>query len=544
MLFYRARLEGAIAAVVSLTAGPVRWRPGLGGGEGRARVTLRYALAPTGEVRLHRGWLYTHLPAGTRLRVAGYQADGPELLLSLRPMRPARGEPERVDDRFRLPFHLQSWGLSVLRAVSARLSLACRARQGAMLLRGRLRLVVEGPAGTLAVAIPFCRLLAVAACEELDWRARGGVVVLACRVEPGGAVVGEAVLAVSCQGRTPAAAAPSAPPEVAVVRELTGHVATVSAEHAGEGRALVRGALELDVAWADGSGRSRWTGRETPFGALLAIPGLQEGDRLEPVAEIDRLSRVGRGAQSRAAALVAVGVTALRSVHLPLEGQWYRVEQVMGQAIATLPVVAELFDRPCPAPPRPACSVATADLPRAFGSHGWQQLRLELKPGMTVGEGWRSALSLAGVTAAGERSRATIPLGAPLEGGAEAPLIGLDQVGPGGVRVRACSTPATRGARPGAASAGEIGRTHAVIDLPGPLAWIPGLDLSAGPAWEARVLARLRSAHRLLAADIEPPLDEPAGPWQPLAATVYGLSQGDETAGQLHLEIDWQRVAP
>ncbi|MFZ5823977.1 MAG: hypothetical protein ACOY94_06580, partial [Bacillota bacterium] len=471
---------------------------------------------------------------------------GPELLLSLRPMRPARGEPERWDDRFRLPFRLEPRGVSALRAVSARLSLACRARPGAMLLRGRLRLVLETPDGPLALAIPFCRLVAVTASEALSWRARGGLVALACRMEPGGAVVGEATLAVSCHGQLPGAPVPARAPEVAAVRELTGQVVSVSAEHGGEGRVLVRGVLSLELSWADGGGRSRWTGREATFGALLAIPGLQEGDRLVPVAEIDRLSRVGRGAGSRAAALVAVGVTALRTAHLPLEGQWYRLEQVMGQAVATVELEQVLFDPPGPARPAAPCPAATAELPAALAPEGWQQIRLELKPAVAAGDGWRSTLLMTGVDTGGKRHRTQVLLGTSLPAGAEAVVARLDSVGPGhrGVRVRACALPATRGVRLGLEATAEGARTHAALTLPGPLRWIPGLSVSRGATWEARVLARLPGGHRLLATDLEPPPGGAAGRWQPLAATVYSLSLPDEPAERVDLEIDWQRTVP
>lgn len=543
VLFYRARMDGAIAAVVGLTAGPVRWQPGLGGREGRCRITLRYAVSPDGAVRVHRGWLHVGLPAGTRLRMTGYQVDGPDLLISLRPIRPAPAAPERLEDRFQLPFGMVSWGLRAIRGVSARLRLSGHVGRDFLCLHGRLRLVLETAQGERRLVIPFCRLLPAAPSEGLHWRVRGGLVDLTCRVEPGGSLVGEAVLAVTWQGRPPAGPPPAPPLAVAVVRELSSQMGRVTAEHLGEGQVLLRGTVELDIAWADQAGRGRWTGLEAPFSALLAIPGLLESDRLEPVARVDRLSRVGAGAGSRAALLVAVGVTALRTVHLDLNGQWYRVEQVVGQAVSSLSVDQPLFAPPAPAPQEESCRAVAVPLPEAPGT-GWRQIRLQLKRPVAVGGEWRSALGLAAIPADGPDEpgevRLSRPLSGPLPAGA-APLLALDGLGSAGARVRALALPqaGSAGLGGGQAAAGEPSQVD--LELPAPLRAMPRLLLQGGPAWEARLLVGLQGGLCLLAADLPAPAGGGLAAGGPLAATAYGTGHRGEGAERIRLEVWWKQ---
>jgi len=113
VLFYRARLEGP-AEVLDVSLSPVRPVPmvrigGMGNGAtrpapdsgpgvgavhvggpalaGRVRVVLRYG-PQEGPVRTHRGWLYTDLSPGRRLRLTGCQVEGGEVLLSLAPLPP------------------------------------------------------------------------------------------------------------------------------------------------------------------------------------------------------------------------------------------------------------------------------------------------------------------------------------------------------------------------------------------------------------------------------------------------------------------------
>ncbi|MFZ5818026.1 MAG: hypothetical protein ACOY93_22470 [Bacillota bacterium] len=339
MLLYRARVEGPIAQVVSLAAGPVRCRPGLGTGPGTARITLRYARSPGGEVRCHRGWLHTSLPAGTRLEGVGCQVDGAELLLSLRPVRPVRAGAERLEERFGLPFHLPGRGEGALEGCRTRLRLSCRPREGALLITGRLTIRGEGPGGPLRLDLPFARLVAAGANRGLRWTAAGELLQLTCRREPGGLLAGEAVLALTCLGRPEA----GAPADAAAVREVSATAGELSASFLQDGRALVEGRVALEAAWSDRSGRGRWTGREVPFSAVLSLPGLCRGDRLEPVARVERISRAGEGEGARAVLLLGVGLTALRTVHLPLEGDWYRVERVVGQAVTSLTLDRPLF---------------------------------------------------------------------------------------------------------------------------------------------------------------------------------------------------------
>ena len=154
MLFYRARLEGP-AAVLDVSLSPVRpvratQSRGAGAGpvaptglQGRVRVALRYGPA-AGPVRTHRGWLYTDLPPGRCLRVAGCQVDGGEVLLSLAPV-PAGAGRERLRDRFRLPFHLTSWGVEAVTGVRTELFCIATVRPGTLVLRGRGLVVLETP---------------------------------------------------------------------------------------------------------------------------------------------------------------------------------------------------------------------------------------------------------------------------------------------------------------------------------------------------------------------------------------------------------------
>lgn len=526
VLFYRARLEGPIAALVSLTAGPVRRRSGLGGGANAARVTLRYALAPSGLVCTHRGWLHADLPPGTGLAAAGYQVDGDALQLSLRPVRSSRCSPQLLADQFRLPFRLARLEAGALRDLSARLRLRCRAVPGAVLLWGRLVLEFEGQ----RLQVPFCRLLAASVEPNLRWRAYGGVAELDCRFEAGGQLVGEVVVAALCLGQPPAGAQAEAPPAVAAVRAVGGKVVRIAAELAGEGRALVKGAVELDIDWADRSGWSRWTGREVGFSTLVEIPGLQDGDRLEAVAEIDRLTRLN----DRFFLLVAVGVTALRPVHLCLDHQYYRVEQVMGQAVATLEVAEPLF--PVPALPLESLvgSVAEAALPRGDAG-GWPALRLRVRGPAAAGAGWRCELAWR-TGSSGERS--VLPFSGSLPAGAEPLLVGLEAFGPDAVRVRAralCGPAGTTRIDP--AGRGAEGTTWTTVELPGPVRALAELALAGGTPWEARLLVHLPGGIRLIAADLNLPEGVNGAAWKPVNALAIPTSPR-----RVQIEVQWERI--
>jgi len=300
--------------------------------------------------------------------------DGGEVLLSLAPV-PAGAGRERLRDRFRLPFHLTSWGVEAVTGVRTELFCIATVRPGTLVLRGRGLVVLETPSVRLVRAIPFCRLVAVALNAHLEWRARAVVEGVEVRVGPGGAVEGWLHVAVDCRGEPrPVSSLPTADPGgatsgvagwrgpiaaatwrpgsdiPAAVRKVGAAVKRLEATVATDGLALVSGAVELDVAWADRSGRGRWTCREVPFSALLSIAGLCEGDRLEPVAQVERQTRVGKGVDERVFLLVGVGLTALRTVHLELGGAWYRAERVVGQAAVTVELNEPLFPREGPSP--------------------------------------------------------------------------------------------------------------------------------------------------------------------------------------------------
>ncbi|MBP2019333.1 hypothetical protein J2Z79_002760 [Symbiobacterium terraclitae] len=393
MLFYRARLDGP-AEVLDVSLSPVRPARRAAGAppavlgqadwlHGRVRVVLRYGPAE-GPLRTHRGWLCTDLQPGRRLRLAGCQLDGGEVLLSLVPV-PAGAGREHLRDRFRLPFHLNAWGVEAVTGVRAELFCIPTVRPGALALRGRGVVVLETPAARLVRAIPFCRRVAVELNAQLRWRARAAVEGVEVRVGPGGAVEGWLHVAVDCRGE-PGPAGGAGPgmvdssriAAVAAVRRVDAAVKRLEAEVVGGGLALVSGGVELDVAWADRSGRGRWSSREVTFSALLPIAGLCEGDRLEPVAQVERLSRAGKGRDERAFVLVGVGLTALRAVHLELGGAWYRAERVVGQAVATVELNEPLFPRES----RPAAAEREPDrrLELATGLQApWTALRARIR---------------------------------------------------------------------------------------------------------------------------------------------------------------------
>ena len=490
MLFYRARLDRP-AAALSVSLSPVRPAPaaspaGLGG---LVRVVVRHG-APSGPVGVHRGRLHTDLPPGRRLRLAGCQADGETLLLSLATV-PARAGRERLADRFRLPFRLTAWGVEAV--TGARVELFCipSVQPGFLLLRGRAVLALETPSARLVRAVSFCRRLAVDLNPSLTWRARAAVEGLDLRVGPGGRVEGWLHVAAVCRGepgapggRTDPAAgayasgrdASRVPPagsarlaEPAAVRRVDAAVARLKAEVVCDGLALISGLVALDVAWADRSGRGRWTCREVPFSALMEIAGLCVGDGLEPVAQVERLTRVGSGADARAAMLLGVGLTALRTVHREIGGAWYRMAQVVGQAVATVELDELLFpreDAPGPAEPWRRVRVDVGMAGAGMADPGlWTAMRVRSRRA-----GGRAALEVcgepygAGSGASLRSARSAVRVELP--GGADV-LIGLAAVGmqaelrvwrtlPGGVEVPLSPTAAA-------------GRWHALQE---PVRWV------------------------------------------------------------------------
>lgn len=524
VFFYRARVSGPVAAVLSLSAGPVRPAPGPGSGLGQVRLTLRYALAPTGRICTHRGWLYVDLPAGSRLALAGYQADGDGLLLSLRPLRPSQATAQQLQDRFRLPFWLPHGLDGPLHSLTARVRANCRPLRNALQVWGHLLLEVEGAVGRQRVALPFCRLLTAAVDPQLWWQAAGVVAELSLRAEEG-EVAGEAVVAALCLGRSPVGLVVPAPPAVAVVREVSGRVLRLSAEVAGEELVLVKGWLEVEIDWADQAGFSRSTSRETPFACTLALPGLQAGDRLEAVADLDRLSWLN----NQLFALVAVGVTALRCVHLGLSGQYYRVEQVMGQAVGTVEVAEPLF---CPpAPPLEPILRLPAEAPLPAGGELGPPFGLHFKGPVAAGRGWQVVANLS-------PGRQRLPLGGAVPAGAIPLVTGLEGLGPDSVRVRSLAVDPALNAFPVNPHTQDANHTTSTeLDLPAPVRAISSLALVRGTPWEARVLVHLLDELRLFAIDLVMPGGELGDDWQPQAVLATVLS-----TERIRVSVNWKRI--
>ncbi|WP_043714102.1 hypothetical protein [Symbiobacterium thermophilum] len=424
MLFYRAPLDRP-AAALHVTVSPVRTAvlPSLTEAPvlpGRVRVVVRYG-PRTGPVGVHRGWLHTDLPPARRLRLAGCQQDDGGLLLSLATV-PTRAGRESLTDRFRLPLHMTTWGIEAISGVRVELFCIPSVLPGRLVLRGRAAVAVETPAERLVRAVPFCRGRAVALNPHLSWRARAAVEGLDLRVAPGGLVEGWLHVAVACWGEPEEAmgGAAAAPADPVAVRRVDAAIARVEAEAVRDGLALVSGAVELDVAWADRSGRGRWTCRAVPFSALVPLAGLCEGDQLEPVAQVEQLSRVGAGASARATLLLGIGLTALRPVHREIGGAWYRMAQVVGQAVATVQLDEPLFPREERSAPTEPWRRVRLDL----GQHGpWKALRARIR--RTCG---RSSLEVQGEPFGAESGAAT---GVRLElpGGADA-QVSLAAVGP------------------------------------------------------------------------------------------------------------------
>lgn len=535
VLFYRAPLEATPAEILSISLSPVRpLPPGLparlrsGQSGGRVRVILRYAVGPEGAVFTHRGWLYTAHPPGRRLRVLGHQYDGAAVLLSLG-LVPVQAGGERARLGFELPFALQSWGVTAATGVDVSLSCSCAAEPGALLLRGRAHLRLETPGIELMRTVHFCRYLAADLNPHLDWRAYARVEGLDCRIGPDGAIEGRLQVAASCRGTAPA------PPKlggagacgVAVVRQVTARVVRSTAEYVSDGQALVSGAVEVDVAWADRSGKGRWTCLERPFSAMLAIPGLAEGDRLEPVAQLERLSRLGSGEEEKAFLLLAVGLTALRPAHLPLDGGWYRVERVVGQAVGSLDLALPLFPR------EGVRATARSGGPVRCESgveRAWSVLHARLRVDRT---GRPPALEVRGEAAdGGFRHRAVVGAGS-LAGEEIAP--GLAAVRPGMALVRPQALPVEGGVEVAVGRGDAV--TAAWLDVPAPAWAVLGVELlRARGAWALRCLVRCGTGLRLAWRWMEPP---EAGA-EPVAATVSGTAIRGVGMEALRAEVEWR----
>jgi hypothetical protein len=357
MLVYRAPLQGAVKELLAVTIHP---RPnGL-------RVTIRYVLLG-GRVVVHRGRIYVPgAPRRAVVRVAGYQISGGELFLTLVYAPPVIEEIKEdlvLADHFALPFALQAWGVECIALATCSVSVVCRGWGRTLSIAGAATLNLRAPAQMHQLRIPFCRSIPLT--QELHhvWHVRTTTTTSEA-VEPGGRIVGTVTIAIRCVGRPLRVAADVAGyldrSEVARVREVLATVARVTAAQAGEGEALVQGALDLDIYWADRDGQSRWTGRSVPFAGVLAVPGQGLDDRLEVQAQVLSLSLSPGLAPDRAAPvgaqiLLAVTVTALRTANVLLDGLCYRLQRVVGQACTTLEVVAPFeASRSGSSPVRPA----------------------------------------------------------------------------------------------------------------------------------------------------------------------------------------------
>jgi len=349
VLSYRARLAGPAPRLVGLRVGPLQAAPPGEFGPQRAAVIVRYTLLHDPVVRSHRGWLYAWGSPGAQLQVVAYQVDGSELLLSLRPVTPRGAPPQEVVDRLHLPFRFQAWGVGRLLGGDCSLRLACRRDANGLLLSGAVRLLFQTDSRPIRLMIPFVRFLSGAADSREDsrqWRASGSVLSLNAEVAGDGTLTGAVELGVWCRGRPfePTPGSASGPAQsVAAWREVAGAVGRVRAEVPGPAQILVHGEVDLDLYWADRSGKSRWAGRALPFSGLAQLDGVSEGDRVEAVAQIERLRRIGDGDSARVMLLLAVGLTATRQVVQRVDGRLCRLEEVVGQCVVTFPLDQPLW---------------------------------------------------------------------------------------------------------------------------------------------------------------------------------------------------------
>ncbi len=524
VLCYRTRLLGPVDRLVSLGVGVVQASPGSLLGR-RAAVTIRYTLPNESRVQVHRGWLYTEFPCGTRLQVIGFQAEGPEVLLSLRPVRAGAERSGTVASRIRLPFQFQSWGVRVLRAASFRLKLACRTGFEGLLMHGWLSLILQTDSSPLHLRIPFCRLLRGEKGSDLQWRCYGGVLGFRTWVHEGGTIEGEALIEIQASGISPQPA-PLTEPAVALWREISAEVTGITAEVIRPDKALVSGRVNLDLYWSDRSGRSRWTGRTVPLSAMLELPGLREGDRLEPVARVERLLRVGEGDTARASLLAAVGLTALRSSFRRVEGALCRLEEVVGQAFTSVAMDEPLRQPPTVELPLRDGRPRNLSFPGA-GREGWESIELDLGPVVRVDGGWQCSVRCT----APERYAMTTGGSLPHPNAAP-PLLSLRSLDSEGIGLEVIRWGAT-GPLASAPSARTGNAT--LVDVGEPITGLFGV------AWkqeELSLLIRPRGSGQRLLAVPAPARLEPLGD----LAAVTAVGAGDEGEGprQVLVTMEWE----
>lgn len=387
MLVYRARLDATADEVLAVS---VRRRPAdaaLGGSglNGRYRVLVRYADG-AGLIRTHRGEVAAAVPPAAALFPVAWQVDGGEALVTLRAGAPggrgARGSAAAL--RIALPVALHAWSVTAVTGAALGVRAVCRPCGGGLLVRGRVFLQLQTAAAEFPLRIPFARLLALEADPGLRWRAAAGLAGFQVQVAPGGAITGEVVVAVRCEGRPEIRPDPPRP-RVASIREVSGAVARVEAEVAGDGHAVVRGAVDLDVYWVDVQGRSRWTGRSVPFAALVELPGAEPDDRLQAGARIDRLTRKGEEVHL----VLQVTVAALRPEMVALGGAAYRLERHVAASAAAVEATEPLWaaaepGRPgqrSPALPLPAAIRVDGPATQTATGLSWGQPLPEPPPG-------------------------------------------------------------------------------------------------------------------------------------------------------------------
>lgn len=417
VFIYQAVLPTAPAAVLSVRAVPVRARRGWQlGGElpSRAfRIIIRYALED-GRVLAHRGLLRTALPPDQRLRVAAWQVDGAQVMVTLAPPERARQRRSRrcVTDAFRLPLSFQAWGVTSLKEAAVHLHASACGQGGALQVCGTVTVLLHTPATVLRIRRPFARLLTMPEAEGLAWQVDGGASRLQLRVHPGGRITGEVELAVYYEGRPPGAPSGVESGGILQVRDLQAAVKDVRAEALSAGFVLVQGTVALDVYWVDRGHRSRWTGRDVPFSGVARLgcmeasdqPGVLEpgsllgvieaGDRmgaseargrLEAVAQVTRIQPLPRQGLDWVAMLIRASVTQLRTSDVKLGQRCYRLEEVVGQGAVTVERTVQWADPECLVGTRRQAKVMADLQPPVL----WQWLEVSLTGRVLPGDRWK-----------------------------------------------------------------------------------------------------------------------------------------------------------
>lgn len=524
MVVYRAETGARAAAVISLSARRVR-----GTGD-RWRVILRFTL-PDGAVRTHRGTLWAVLPPDRRLTVAGYQITGDGILVSFKPAaKDPRQRGHAVLDLFTIPFGLQAWGVTVVQSVQIRLYARCRPTPAGVTVWGAVRLWFKTPAALFPVRIPFVRALTgEEAAAGLCWRALAAVAQMRVSVTESGWIQGSVAVSLRCEGR-PARPAERTLPAPRLVRELAAVVTRLTASPVAPGEALVQGAVLADLYWMDDTGLSRWTGLELPVSALVSVPGLDPGDRLEPVAVVERASHELRGGQVDVRLLVGVLITALRPTLVEAGGVRYRLDRVVGRSAATLNADGRLLGAPAPESDQLHAAERAIEYPNLPDT--WRELTLRVGrvDGTQAGR-WSAPITLRGVDGDGESLDREEIIGGGLTGPGPA-AVAVSLSGVDGEIIRLATVTAAGEALPGARpqSASEI--TELEIPVPGPVRTMWSLEVHQGSV-KALVLTKGRGL-RLVEERL------PVGSTPVVGLTAWPVLQGDRWV----LRVQAGRQAP